>query len=291
MSSRPPRYSHPSTADLSARIHPSAQVDRMASLGVGVEIGPFAIVEAGASIGDGTRVLSSAYIATGTEVGAQCEIHMGAILGHTPQIRDFKGPGGGLVIGDRTIVREYATVHRASTPGVKTFVGRDALLLGGCHVAHDGMIGDGVTIANGALLAGFVCVGAHAFISGNVVVHQYVRIGEMAMIGGGLRVSKDVPPFMLVGRDSCVTGMNIVGMRRAGLTTDRRRRVRQAYGILYRSALSVSHALERLRALPPSAETTAIVAFVEASSRGICAASRGRNAGARSHEADARSDE
>jgi UDP-N-acetylglucosamine acyltransferase len=253
-------------------IHPTAIVDRNASLGVDVEIGPYAVVEAGVRLGDRVSVLASAFITGSTEIGADCEVHVAAVVGHAPQIRGFVGPGGGLTIGPRTVVREHATIHRASRPGTETSVGADCFLMAGCHVAHDCRIGSGVTIANGALLAGCVTLGDKVFISGNVVVHQYVRIGDLAMIGGLSRVSKDVPPFTLVVGDSKVCGVNVIGMRRAGLPAAARQSVRRAYAVLYRSGLSTSHAVERLRTEPPSPELETLLSFIAGSTRGLCAA-------------------
>jgi UDP-N-acetylglucosamine acyltransferase len=258
------------------RIHPTARVDPMASLGEGVEIGPYAIVEAGARIGDRTIVLAHAVICGPVDLGPDSEIHMGAVLGHTPQIRGFAGDGGSLRVGARAIVREHATVHRASLAGDATVIGSDAFLLANSHVAHDCRIGDGVTIANGALLAGFVTLGDRAFISGNVVVHQHVRIGELAIVGGNARVAKDVPPFMMAVGDTRVRGLNIVGMRRAGLSPEARQCVRRAYGLLYRSGLNVRDAVARMREMPSSPEIDALIRFVETSARGLCGGPRRR---------------
>src|SRR5262249_11683027 len=270
-------------SDRGVRIHPTAIVDRTAELGVDVEIGPYAIVEGGVRIGDRTRVLASAFLTGDADIGADCEIHVAAVVGHAPQIRRRAGPGGGLVVGARTVIREHVTVHRASQPRTDTVIGPDSFLMAGCHVAHDCRIGCGATIANGALLAGCVTVGDRVFISGNAVVHQYVRIGDLAMIGGMSRVSKDVPPFMLVAGDSKGCGVNVVGKRRANMSPQQRLAVRRAYTVLYRSGLSMTHAVERLQKLPPSPEVDALVAFASGSSRGFCAARTTRAARCR-HE-------
>jgi UDP-N-acetylglucosamine acyltransferase len=258
------------TSDI--RIHPTAVVDGSAVLGCDVEIGPFAIVEAGARLGDRTRVFASAVIATGTEIGPDCEIHFGAVVGHVPQMRDRHKPHGGTIVGARTIIREYATVHRASRAGAYTTIGCDNFLMGACHVAHDCQTGDGVTIANGALLAGCVTIGDHVFISGNVVVHQFVRIGNLAMIGGGAQVGRDVPPFMVVVGRSQVCGVNVIGMRRANMSSAERQAVRRVYRVLYGSGLAPARALERLRAEPSSNAVRALLNFVEGSTRGLCEA-------------------
>ena len=254
------------------RIHPTAVVDPTAELGVDIEIGHHAVVQSGARIGDRTRILASAFVASACVIGPDCDIHMGAILGDTAQIRGLQGPGGRLEIGARNVVREHVTIHRARRPGDRTVLGSDNFLLAGSHVAHDCRIGNGTTIANGALLAGCVTLGDGAFVSGNVVVHQHVQVGALAMIGGQARVAKDVPPFVLVVGDSEVCGINVVGMRRAGMSAAERQNVKRAYAVLYRSGLNVSQAVTRLHALPASAEIDAWLTFIEHATRGLCAA-------------------
>jgi UDP-N-acetylglucosamine acyltransferase len=267
----PNTFPFPSRPSVGVRIHPTAVVDRTAEIGVDVEIGPFAIIEAGARIGDRTRIIASAFVARRAEIGDDCEVHVGAVIGQPAQIRDLRGPGGATIIGPRTIIREHVTVHRASREDGVTRVGADNLLMAGCHIAHDCQTGNTVTIANGTLLAGCVTIGHRAFLSGNVVVHQFVRIGELAMIGGLSRVSKDVPPFMLIVGDSKVCGVNVIGLRRARFDAAQRQAVRRAYSVLYRSGLAISRAVERLRAEPGSPEIAAILGFVETSTRGLCA--------------------
>jgi UDP-N-acetylglucosamine acyltransferase len=257
------------------RIHPAATVAANADLGVDVEIGPHVVIESGVRIADRTRVLASAYIASACEIGSDCEVFPGAVLGTAAQVRGARGSGGRLEIGARTVIREHVTVHRALRAGDRTTVGADCWLLAGSHVAHDCRVGDGTTIANGALLAGHVTVGDAAFLSGNVVVHQHVQIGRLAMIAGQARVTKDVPPFALVIGDSTVCGLNVVGMRRAGMSAAQRRNAARAYAVVYRSQLNVSQAVARLRELPPSDETDAWLAFIDASTRGLCNARHG----------------
>ncbi|MBI2191117.1 MAG: acyl-ACP--UDP-N-acetylglucosamine O-acyltransferase [Planctomycetes bacterium] len=257
-------------------IHATAIVDSKAELGSEVEIGPYAIVEAGVRLGDRTRVLAHAHLSGDCIIGPDCVVHMGAVLGHVAQDRGLVGGGGGLTLGARNIVREYATIHRSSKPGKRTEVGDDNFLLGMCHIGHDCRVGHWTTIANGALLAGHVTIGDRAFISGNVVIHQFVKVGPVVMIGGQARVSKDVPPFMLVEGNSKVRGLNVVGMRRAGMTAEQRERVKEAHRILYRSGLSVTNAVARLRGMADSAEVRAILAFIKTSERGLCGAGAGR---------------
>jgi UDP-N-acetylglucosamine acyltransferase len=261
------------------RIHPTAVVDSTAVLGADVSIGPYAIVEAGARIGDRTRIIASVLVAEQAEIGSDCELNFGAVVGLPAQMRGAQSGGGATIVGPRTVIREHATVHRASREGDATVLGADNYLMACCHVAHDCRTGDGVTIANGALLAGCVTLGARVFVSGNVTIHQFVRVGELAMIGGLSRVSKDVPPYMLVVGDSKVCGVNVIGMRRASMTAEERGAVRRAYGILYRSGLATSRAVERLREEKSSAVVDAILRFIATSTRGLCAPRRTRSRG------------
>ena len=218
-------------------------------------------------------------VAEQAEIGPDCELHFGAVVGLPAQMRGPQLGGGATIVGPRTVIREHATVHRASREGGATVLGADNYLMACCHVAHDCCTGDGVTIANGALLAGCVTLGARVFVSGNVAIHQFVRVGELAMIGGLSRVSKDVPPYMLVAGDSKVCGVNVIGMRRASMTAEDRGAVRRAYGILYRSGLRMSRAVERLREEKSSPVIDAILSFIGTSTRGLCAPRRTRSRG------------
>ena len=256
------------------RIHPTAIVDPQAALGDEVEVGPYAIIEGPVRLGDRTRVMAHAHLSGDLEIGPDCQIHMGAVLGHLPQDRNLKGEGGGLTIGARNLIREYVTIHRASGPGRRTVLGDENFLLACSHIGHDCKVGRLNTIANGALLAGHVTLGDRTFVSGNVVIHQFVRIGDLAMLGGHTRVSKDVPPFMTVEGNSRVRGLNIVGMRRAGMSTEQRHRVKEAFWVLYRSGLNVPNAVVKLRQLEPSPEVQAILDFIEGSERGLCSTRR-----------------
>jgi UDP-N-acetylglucosamine acyltransferase len=260
--------------DPEVTIHPTAVVGAAAELGADVTIGPYAVIESGARIGHRTRVGASAYVSSACDIGPDCEIQVGAVLGGTAQVRGLEGNGGRVHIGARTIIREHVTIHRARQEGDRTVIGADNFLLAGCHVAHDCRIGDRVTIANGVLLAGYVTIGDAAFVSGNAAVHQYVQVGSLAMIAGQARVSKDVPPFAMVVGDSEVCGLNVVGMRRAGMSAVERANAKRVYAVVYRSRLNVSQAAARLRTLPASDEVNAWLAFIDASTRGLCPARR-----------------
>ncbi len=252
------------------RIHPSAIVDPKAELADGVEVGPHAVIDANVRVGAGTRIGPSAYLTGYTEIGAGNFIGCGAVIGEAPQDHGFKGGVTRVRIGDRNTIREYATIHRGTAEGSETVIGDEVFLMATAHVAHNCRIGDRAIVANGALLAGYVELGERAFVSGNVVVHQFVRVGRLAMIGGGARVSKDVPPFALVEGNSLIRAMNVVGMRRAGLSSPVRNRVKEAYRTLYRRGLSHEAALARLEADADLPELREIVNFLRGSKRGIC---------------------
>lgn len=253
-----------------AKVHPTAVVSKKAELDA-VEVGPYVIVEDDVRIGKGTKILAHAYVSSGTTIGKDCEIHMGAVLGHIPQHLDFKGEKSYLKVGDRNIFREYCTVHRGLKEGSSTVIGNDNFLMGFSHVAHDCHIGNKVVICNGALLAGHVIIEDRVFIGGNAAVHQFVKIGTQVMIGGLTRVIKDVPPYMLVEGNSEVCSLNLVGLKRSDISEATKAQIKQAYKLLYRSDLNVSQALEAIQKLGDlTDEVKQMVEFIKSSERGIC---------------------
>jgi UDP-N-acetylglucosamine acyltransferase len=261
-----------------SRIHPTAVVDPDAVLGEQVEVGPYAVIGPDVVLGPRVRIGAHVVVEGPVVLGADCRVHPGAVIGGPAQIRGQHGEGGGVVVGERTVLREHVTVHRAERPGTHTVVGADCLVLVGAHVAHDCVIGDAVTLANGALLAGDVVVGTGAFISGHVVVHQHVRIGGHAMVGGLARIGKDIPPYLLATGRNAVRGINVVGLRRAGFASHERQTIRQAYRAMYGTTFTRARALAALGALGPSAIVDEYLAFINASRRGICPGPRRRRA-------------
>lgn len=254
-------------------VHPTAVVEAGAELGEGVSIGPFCYVQAGAVIGEECRLGAHATVLGGTTVGARCRIHPGAVLGDDPQDFGFKGGATYAEIGSDCILREGVTVHRGTADGSCTRVGKGCMLMANSHVAHNVELGESVVLANGALLGGYVSVGDRAFISGNVQVHQFVKIGRLCMIGGGAGVSKDVPPYFMVSpvEPNQLAGLNTVGLRRAGIPSESRMAIKQAYKILYQSGLNTRDALVELESMEsPVAELAEIIGFIKKSERGIC---------------------
>lgn len=250
-------------------VHRTAVVDPAAEIDPGAEIGPYAIIEGKVKIAAGTRVMSHAYITSNTTIGPDNVIHPFAVLGNAPQDLSYRGAETFLRIGKGNTIREGCSIHRGSKEGGATVVGDNNFLMAYCHLGHDCVVGNEVIIANGALLAGHVHVEDKAFISGNVVVHQFCDIGPLTMIGGGAKVTKGVPPYMMLVERGAVVGLNSVGLRRAGFSPEDRRRIKEAYSLLYRSGLNVSQALAEIekRDLGPGA--AAIVDFVRRSRRGI----------------------
>jgi len=254
------------------RIHPSAVIDPSAEIGEDVEIGPYVIVESGVKLGRGCRVMAHAFLGRDTVVGEENVFHPGAVVGHAPQ--DISTTGrekSRVVVGDRNSFREYCTVHRGYRDGTETRIGNDCLVMAQAHIAHDCILGDRVILAGGSLLAGHIVVEDRAFISGNVAVHQFCRIGSLAMVAGLARVSRDPPPYFLVKGDSAVHGLNIVGLQRAGLSEQERQEIRGAYKLLYRKGLRLEPALQRIEATyRHSAHVRHLVEFIRGSERGIC---------------------
>jgi len=254
-------------------IHETAIVDAGAELGDNVSVGPFTTIEANVRIGDGCVIGPRVSVLPFTTLGADCTVHAGAVLGDVPQDLKFEACESQAVVGRGCIIREGVTIHRGLAPGSVTEIGEECFLMGFSHYAHNVRLGRHVIVANGTLLAGHVEVGDRAFISGNCLMHQFVRVGRVAMLGGGCAVSKDVPPFCTVRPVSfnCVVGLNVVGMRRAGLSPEERLDVKRAVGFLYRSGLNVRQAVAKIRSCCNGASAMQLCEFIEASERGLCA--------------------
>ena len=252
-------------------VHPTAIVDHNARLDDEVEIGPYSIIEENVEIGAGARIASHVRIGYGARIGAGVQIFHSAAISGVPQDLKFQGEDSIAVIGNNTILREYCTVSRGTKASRKTQIGDNCLLMAYTHVAHDCTVGNNVILGNSVNLAGHVHVDDWAIISGIVPVHQFVRIGCHTMIGGGYRVPKDVPPYILTaGEPLKYGGLNSIGLRRRGFTESTLRELKDAYKLIYKSNLNVSQALEKIRQngdLIP--EVAAVVDFIENSERGI----------------------
>jgi UDP-N-acetylglucosamine acyltransferase len=255
-------------------VHPSALVGPAARLGSGVSVGPFAVVEDGAVVGDGCEIRAHAVVKRFTTLGSGNAVHEGAVLGGEPQDVAFTGAESALLVGDGNRIREGVTIHRSSRPGGSTVVGSGCFLMAYSHVGHDDRIGDHVVIANNVALAGYVEVADRAFLSGGVAVHQFCRVGRLAMVGGNSKVVQDCLPFVISdGAPARARGLNVVGLRRAGFRAEELRVLKEAYRLLLRAALPLEAACERLAALGhPLAEEMA--AFARGAKRGFAHAAR-----------------
>jgi UDP-N-acetylglucosamine acyltransferase len=250
---------------MSAQIHPSAIVSPKAKLGEGVSIGAFAIVEANVEIGDGTEIFPNALIYNGTRLGKRCKIFPGAVISIVPQDLKFKGESTLVHIGDDTVIREYATIHRATGENGKTVVGSNALIMAYVHVAHDCSIGNQVIISNATQIAGHCTIGDFATIGGMCGIHQFTRIGRYTMLASSSRVVYDVPPFVTAGREPFrYEGLNLIGLKRRGFTPEQLRTIKDIYRIIFQSKLLLANALARITAeFPPTMERDEILAFFE----------------------------
>lgn len=253
-------------------VHPTAIVHPKAKLGAGVSVGPYSVIQERVSVGDGTSVGAHCVLEGQTTIGEDCEIFTGAVIGSIPQDLKYHGEESALVIGDRNKIREYVTINPGTEGGGnKTVLGSDCLLMAYSHVAHDCVVGDHVILANSVALAGHITVEDRAVVGGLVGVHQFSRIGTMAIIGGCSRVIQDIPPYATaVGYPAEVYDINAEGLKRAGVSDEVKTQLRRAFRVLFRSKLSMSHAVEQVQAFPNrSPELEHLLAFIRQSKRGV----------------------
>jgi UDP-N-acetylglucosamine acyltransferase len=251
---QPLSYIHPD-----AKIHPSVVID------------PFVTIDNNVIIGEGTRIGSNVVIMEGTRIGKNCVIFPGAVIGATPQDLKFHGEDTTVEIGDNNSIREFVTIHRGTSSKGKTVIGNNNLIMAYCHVAHDCRLGNSISMSNGVQLAGEVEIEDFAIISAGSLVHQFSHIGSHVMIQGGSRINKDVPPFVMAGRDPIsYCGINSIGLRRRNFSNEQINGIQEIYRYLYQSGLNNSDAIERIEAeLPATKERDEIVLFVKNSPRGI----------------------
>jgi UDP-N-acetylglucosamine acyltransferase len=251
-------------------IHHTAVVDPAAKVGRNVSIGPYSVIDAGVTLGDGCRIGPSVHITGDTELGENCTVHKGAVIGDAPQDISYNGFKAYTKIGSGCTIREYVTIHRGSKPEASTIIGNNCMLMAFCHVAHDCQIGNNVVIANNSQIAGHIEVGDKAIISGMVQIHQFCRVGTMSMVGGAGKINQDIPPFSLVDHDSTIVGLNVVGMKRNGFSSQDRLVIREAFKQIFVSGRQRKEAIqELLEKYPESAVLKLYIDFIVASKRGI----------------------
>jgi UDP-N-acetylglucosamine acyltransferase len=252
-------------------VHETAIVHPSAWLGPGVRVGPRAILGPQVRVGAHTEIGPGVLVEQNTEIGEHCRISQGAVLGTDPQDLKYQGEETWLRVGDRTVIREYATLNRGTAWSGSTVVGSDCLLMAYVHVAHDCQLGNHVIISNASQMAGHVVIEDWAIISGLVAMHQFVRIGAHAFIGGMSRIAQDVPPYCRAsGNPPKLYGLNSVGLERRGFTPETRAGLKRVYRTLFQSEWNLTQALVRLReegGLSP--EDTHLVEFIRASERGV----------------------
>ena len=262
-----------STLNFSMNIHPTAIVADGAKLAADVEVGPYSIIGPDVEVGPGCVIGAHAVLENRVVIGAGTHVGHGTILGGNPQALGFDQSrrDTGVRIGKNNTIREHVTINRATQENSDTVVGDENFLMTGCHLAHDCRIGSGVILANTVLMAGHVEVDDGAFLGGGSVFHQFIRIGKLAMVRGGCRFSKDIPPFCVGAGTNLAMGLNSIGLRRAGLSAEARMQLKRAFRLLYLSDLNVSQALEAAEKETWGPEATLFFDFVRgAKKKGIC---------------------
>lgn len=250
-------------------VHPTSIVQ--SPLGANVRVGAFTVIDDDVTIGEGSDIDSHVHIYPHTRIGASCRIFHGASVGSIPQDLKFQNEYSELVVGDRTVIREFATLNRGTAAAGQTRIGSDCLLMAYVHVGHDSTVGNHVILANNVTLGGHVVIDDHAGVGGLVPIHQFCRVGKYAFIGGGYRAVQDVPPFILAaGEPLRFEGLNYVGLRRHGFTPERIHALEQIYHVIYREELNRKSALQKISdTCTPSEDREDVIRFFESSERGV----------------------
>jgi UDP-N-acetylglucosamine acyltransferase len=251
-------------------IHPTAIIHPKAKLDSTVEVGPYALIDAGVELGAQCVVGPHVYLTGETKIGSHNQFHAGCVIGDAPQDLKYQGEPTRLRIGDHNVFREHVTVHRSNKTSEDTVIGSHNFLMAHCHVGHNCHLGNHIIIANGALLGGHVTVQDRAFISGNCLVHQFVRVGTLAIMQGGSAISKDLPPFTVARGDNGICGLNAVGLRRAGFTAEQRLELKQLYHALFRSGKSLRTAIAEAQENFSSPAAKILLGFATGAKRGLC---------------------
>ena len=248
-----------------AYVHPQAKIAR------NVVIEPFTTIHANVQIGSGTWIGSNVTIMEGARIGKNCRIFPGAVISAIPQDLKFEGEDSLTVIGDNTTIRECVTVNRGTSASGETKIGKNVLIMATAHIAHDCVIGDNAIVVNGVALAGHVTIGNHAIIGGLAAIHQFIHIGDHAMVSGGALVRKDVPPYTKAAKEPLsYVGINSIGLRRRGFSTEKIREIQNIYRILYQRNYNNTQAMEKIEAeMEATSERDEILLFIRNSQRGI----------------------
>jgi UDP-N-acetylglucosamine acyltransferase len=252
-------------------IHPTAIINPKAKLDATVQVGPFAVIDAGVELGANCVVGPHVYLTGLTTIGAGNRFHAGCVIGDAPQDLKYQNEPTRLRIGDQNVFREHVTIHRSNKTAEDTVVGSHNFFMANSHVAHNCAIGDHVILANGALLGGHAVVQDRAFISGNCLVHQFTRVGTLALMQGGAGISQDLPPFTIAQRINEICGLNVIGLRRAGFTAEQRLELKRLYQLLFRSGKNLRTALAEAQEKFSSAPARVLLEFLAGAKHGVCA--------------------
>lgn len=251
-------------------IHPTAIIHPDAKVGAHVRIGPYAVIDGGVDLGDECVVGPHVYLTGETTIGRGNRFHASCVIGDAPQDLKYKDEPTRLKIGDNNVFREHVTIHRSNKTAEDTVVGSNNLFMASAHVAHNCLIGDHVILANGAMLGGHVTVEDRAFISGNCLVHQFCRVGRLAIMQGGSAISKDLPPFTVARGVNGICGLNTIGLRRAGFSADDRLELKKLYQALFRSGKAMRVAMAEAEEKFSSHGARLVLAFLANAKRGVC---------------------
>ena len=258
-------------------IHATAIIHPKAELDIRVDVGPFAVIDEGVQLASDCIVGPHVHLTGQLTVGEGCQFHAGAVIGDAPQDMKYSSEPTRLRIGDHNIFREHVTVHRSNSADEDTTIGEGNFFMANSHLGHNCHVGNHNVIVNGALIAGHVTIEDRVFISGNCMVHQFARIGTLAMMQGGAGISKDLPPFMMSMANNTVCGLNTVGLRRAGFNPAQRTELKKLYHHLYSEKLRLSEAVIQGMELFSSAPCQQVLTFIQSSQRGICRDIRDKN--------------
>jgi len=256
-----------------AYVHPSAKIAR------NVVIDPFTTIHGNVEIGEGTWIGSNVTIMEGARIGKNCNIFPGAVISAVPQDLKYQGEDTIVEIGDNTTIRECVTINRGTTDRMKTKIGKNCLIMAYCHIAHDCIVGDNCIFSNNTNLAGHITVGDHVVLAGLVAVHQFCQIGSHSFVTGGSLVRKDVPPYVKAAREPLsYVGINSVGLRRRGFSTEKIKEIQDIYRMLYQKHFNTTQAVGIIEAeMQATPERDEIVQFIKNSARGIMKGYTGGN--------------
>jgi len=251
-------------------IHPTALINSKAKLHESVTVGPYVVIEGNVQIDEGTSIGPHVHLTGGTTIGKNNVIHTGAVIGKEPQDMKYNGEPTGLRIGKENIIREHVTLHCSNTPEEDTVIGANNFFMAHSHVGHNARIGNENVFANGALVGGHAEIADKVILSGNSAVHQFVRIGELAMMQGNAAVSQDLPPYTMGFGVNKLCGLNIVGLRRAGVTLEQRQELQHCYKRIFLEGNNIGETVHEALSQTPGDKARTLLEFIAGSDRGVC---------------------